>query len=298
MQPLSTFNAIACRVAFKGYSLTERRFQEVGVSPQRTFMLQKYALLPGLIWSLAFIRGKDITFIAHSPLIFFYFVVIAVTWNVQQFISSYIANVTSTVSSLSTLSYLLLLPQLLVIGAIFNHDIPTVYSVVAIVVLSIAFGLQPAHHVDNKRQRFAKSLKVIMMFILLQASIDALNAGICREVLKTISPEVFIGVFVVMTMGLCWTWTSFLPKRTEDTRILNDRRSLAAIIPITWFAGTIPEIFAIAAIPIYTLFSIGTITFVMDTISDVFHHRIRFNARTIAFIALVFIGIGFAAYST
>jgi hypothetical protein len=298
MQPWSTFNAVACRVIFKGYSLSERYLQEQGVSPQGTFPLQKYALIPAIVWSAIFIRSKDISYIIHSPQLLLFFIAIAVTWNIQQFISSYISNSTSTISARETLSYLLLLPQLLLIGAVFNHDTPTIYGIVAIVILSLAFILQPAHHQDNKRKRFALPLFLIMVLIVIQASLDAINAGICRQALKTVSPEVFIGVFAITTMGLCWVWTAFLPKRSEDTQILQKRRSLAAIIPITWFVGTIPEIFAVAAIPIYTLFSIGAITFAIDTASDVFHHRIRFNLRTASFLGLVFIGIGLAAYST
>jgi hypothetical protein len=40
MQPWSTFNAAACRVIFKGYSLSERYLQEQGVSPQGTDWFQ------------------------------------------------------------------------------------------------------------------------------------------------------------------------------------------------------------------------------------------------------------------
>jgi len=297
MQSLSTFNAIACRILFKGYSLSERSLQEKGVHPVRTFSLQKYSIFPAIIWCFIFVRPDDLRAIIQAPSLLLFVCLISVIWNVQQFLTSFLANTTSTISVRTTLSYLILLPELLIIGAVFNHDIPNAYSIAAIIVLGFAFLLEPSQAKTNKRARFAMPLVFIILLVVTQASLDAINAALAREALKSISAEDFLGISTVMIMGICWVWTSFVPKRPKDTQILKKHTWLAAAIPIFWFIATIPETYASASLPIYTLFSIGAITFAIDAASDELQHRIRLSPRTMAFIALVFIGMGLSVLS-
>ena len=297
MNPLPTILAFGQAIGFKAQALTDRYLQEAGVSPMGTFALQRYSLIPAVIWGLIFIRPDDISYIFHTPLLLFFILAIAALWNVQSFLTSYVLNTVSTVSALSTLEYLIYLPLLLLIGTYFNGDIPNAYSVAAIAVLSLAFVVQPAHHANNIRTRFSMPLIAIIGFVFLRVSLDAINNGMSREALGMISPQVFLGAFSITTMGLCAVWTSFMPRKYNDTRILKEKWWLAAAIPSLWFLASIPEAFAYAALPIYTVVSIGAITFAMDTLSDLFHKRTRLNARTTGFIALVLVGIGLAVYS-
>ena len=69
------------------------------------------------------------------------------------------------------------------------------------------------------------------------------------------------------------------------------------LMPMTWFAASIPEAFSLAAIPIYTFISINVVTFGMDTVSDLIHKRIRLSAQTIGFIVLVVAGISLSVLS-
>ena len=292
-----TILVFAMGISFKGYVLTERYLQEKGVSPVRTFALQRYALIPGLIWSAIFVRGHDLSRIIHTPHLLVYIAAIALGWNVQQFLSSYTVNTISSMSAFSTLQMMLLLPLTLLVGTFFNHDIPNAYSVLAIIVLLVAFVVQPTQHVDNVRERFALPLRLILGLIVVQTVIDAADQGLYRQLLKELGPAVVLGIFSVVTLGLAAVWTSFVPKRRQETEILRQQRRRSTALPAFWFLGSIPEAYAIAILPIYTSLAISSVTFLMDAFSDLIHHRIRLNPRTAAFLSLVLAGIGLAVYS-
>jgi hypothetical protein len=292
-----TVLVFAMGITFKGYVLTERYLQERGVSPLRTFGLQRFALIPGLIWSAVFIRGHDLSRIIHTPHLLIYVIAIALGWNVQQFLSSYIVNTVSSMSAFSTLQTLLLLPLSLLVGTFFNHDVPSMYSFLAIVILMVAFVVQPSQHVDNVRDRFALPLRLIVVLILVQTVIDAADQGIYRQLLKELGPAVVLGVFSVVTLGLAAIWTSFVPKKKTETKILRQQWRRSTSLPGLWFLGSIPEAYAIAILPIYTSLAISSVTFLMDAFSDLIHHRIHLNPRTAAFLLLVLAGIGLAVYS-
>ncbi len=284
-------------VSFKGYVLTERYLQERGVAPIRTFGLQRYAIIPGLIWGAVFIRGHDLSRIIHTPHLLIYVIALAAGWNIQQFLSSYTVNTVSSMSAFSTLQMILLLPLSLLVGTFFNHDVPSVYSFLAIVVLLIAFVVHPAQHVDNARERFAIPLRLIIGLILVQTMVDAADQGLYRQLLKELGPAVVLGVFSVVTLGLAILWTSFVPKRQQETEILRKQWRRSAALPGFWFLGSIPGAYAIAILPIYTSLAISTVTFLMDGCSDLIHRRIGLSPRTVVFLLLVISGIGLAVYS-
>lgn len=127
MNSLPDIYALAQGMGFEVQALTERRIQEAGASPLSTFALQRYAFIPALIWSFFFVRTEDIGYVLHTPLLLAYLVAVAVIWNAQAFLWSYLQNSTSSMSSISTLYYLLYLPLLLIVGTLFNHDVPNVW---------------------------------------------------------------------------------------------------------------------------------------------------------------------------
>jgi hypothetical protein len=297
MELYPTALVFAMGVSFKGYTLTERYLQEKGVSPIRTFALQRYAIIPGLIWSAVFIRGHDLSRIIHTPHLLIYVIAVALGWNAQQFLSSYMVNTVSSMSAFSTLQMMLLLPLSLLVGTFFNRDLPSAYSLLAIGVLLVAFVVQPTQHADNVRDRFAMPLRLLVGLIIVQTVIDAADQGLYRQLLKELGPAVVLGVFSVVTLGLASLWTSFIPKKRQETEIIQQRWRRSAALPGLWFLGSIPEAYAIAILPIYTSLAISTVTFAMDASSDLIHHRIHLNPRTAAFLLLVLAGIGLAVYS-
>ncbi|HEY5442061.1 MAG TPA: hypothetical protein VIJ68_00820 [Candidatus Saccharimonadales bacterium] len=292
-----TVLVFAMGTSFKGYVLTERYLQERGVAPIRTFGLQRYALIPGLIWCAFFVHGHDLSRIVHTPHLLLYVIALAVGWNIQQFLSSYTVNTISSMSAFSTLQMMLLLPLSLLVGTFFNHDIPSAYSFLAIIVLLVAFVVHPTQHVDNIRERFALPLRLIVGLILIQTIIDAADQGLYRQLLKELGPAVVLGIFSVVTLGVAALWTSFVPKKQKETEVLRKQWRRSTALPALWFLGSIPEAYAVAILPIYTSLAISSVTFLMDAFSDLIHHRVRLNPRTVAFLALVLVGIGLAVYS-
>ncbi len=292
-----TLLSLTRAVGFKTEELFGRSLQEAGVSPLRVFALHRYAFIAGIIWSVIFIRANDITQILHSPLLLFYILACVLLWNIQVALSFYVLNMTSSMTSLSTIHYLCSFPLLLLIGTFFNHDIPNVFSIVGIAALMVAIVIQPAHHTTNVRARYTKPFILIFGIILLKTFLEAIGAGFDREILKIRDPAVFLGIFCTLTLGVCWLWTSRLPQQLNDNKIIQQKAWLAAAIPILWFTTSIAEYYAQAALPNYTLFAIGAIAFAMDTVSDLFQRRIRFNMQTATFIIFVVAGVSITIYS-
>ncbi len=297
MNPFSVIFALTQSLGFQIQAFSERRIQEYGASPIRTFALQKYALIPALIWSIIFVRISDIFMVLHTPILLGYFILIALSWNIQSFLFSYLLNTISSMSSTATLWYLLYLPLLLAVGTFFNHDMPGLYSFLGIGILLLAFIIQPTQHEKNIRARFSLPIISIIGFGFITALMNAVNGGMTRQALSMIRPEVFLGIFSILTMALCALWTSFVPHSASDTAIFKKRWLLAASVPLLWFLASIPETYSYAKLPIYTVVSIGAITFLLNTISDLYRNRIKFDFRTVIFIVLVLVGMGLAVYS-
>jgi len=121
-----------------------------------------------------------------------------------------------------------------------------------------------------------------------------------RGALKQLRPSVYLGTYLVATTLLLIAWTSFLPRRfngPKDKLVLRKYRLQTATNPAMWFVGEIAQAFAQAALPIYTLVSIGSVTFGMDITSDLINRRILFNFRTLGFILIFVTGLGLAVYS-
>jgi len=297
MNYIATIFALAQAIGFKFQDLSERRIQEYGASPFATVRLYRYAIIPALLWAVIFVRYDDLTHLFNTPLLIGYFIFIALAWNIQVFLSSYLMNTISSMSALTTLEHLIYLPLLVGVGIFLNHDSFGIYSLGAVVCLLIAFVVQPSQHEINVRSRFSLPIVVIAGLVLLKAIVNAANNGVSREALTVISPEVFLGVFSVITISLCAIWTSFLPRPSNSQEIIRKKWWLAAAIPVLWFVASIPETYGFAKLPIYTVVSIGAITFALDTTSDIYHHRVKLNPRTLIFIVLTLIGMTLAIIS-
>lgn len=285
-------------VGFKTVELTGRLLQEKGASEIDTYTIYRYALIPACIWSLVFIRKEDLVFIFNSTELLIIFGTIIILWNLQALIISFVINSTSSMVLFTTIYSIVTLPLFLGFGTFFNNDTPSIFNIGAIIALFFAFFINPAHHHENIRPRLAKPLAIIILLILLKACCDAVLDGVTREALRQISPTVFLGFFSVTTLTVCALISRFyIRKRFKETEIMKEKQWLALLIPFVWFAASIPETFALEALPIYTVITIGAVTFAMDTFSDVIHKRIKLNLQTIVFIVLVLTGISLAVLS-
>ncbi len=298
MEYKGSLYALLTAIGFKTSELTERFLQEKGAAAVDTYSIYRYALIPSVIWSAVFVRKEDLAFILSSPKLVIIFGLIIIFWNVQSLLFSFVINSTGSMILLATIFNMLALPMYLIFGTFFNGDIPNIYSISAILILLLALFINPAHHHENLRPRLSKPLYIIVLLILAKVACDTVLQGISREALQEIHPTVFLGVFSSLTLSMCWIISKFfIRRRVEEKIVMKKKRWLALIIPMVWFIASIPESFALAAIPIYTFISISVITFGMDTFSDVIHKRIHLNFQTIIFITLVLFGISLSILS-
>lgn len=295
-----SFYALLTAVGFKINTLTVRLLQEKGVSIIDTYAIYRFALIPAVIWSLIFIRKSDLDYIFHTPELMIFLGVIVVLWNLQAYLRALITNSTSSMVLLSTLFNIIALPMFFGFGVLLNNDTPNIYSFSAIIILLAALLIKPTPHEKNLRPHLSKPLYAMVLLIFLTACCDTVLQGMGREALKQIRPEVFLGVFSVPTLAVCWIVSKVYKtkRKAREKEALKQRQWFAiSLIPMTWFLASIPEAFALAAIPIYVFLSINVITFLMDTFSDVIHKRIRIDLQTVSFFLLVVAGISFSVIS-
>jgi hypothetical protein len=249
-----TINAFLTSVGFKTNLLTQRFLQEKGASQIDTYTIYRYALIPSIIWNLIFVRKADLVFILHSPELLIIFAVIVILWNLQALLMSFVINSTSSMILFTTIFNMMLLPLFLGFGTFFNHDKPNIFSIVSIVILLLALLIKPTPHRENLRSRLSKPLYVVLLLVFAKACCDTVLQGVAREALKQISPVVFLGVFSLPALTACALISKFyIMRRTKETAVMHERHWLAVLLmPITWFAASIPEAFSLAAIPIYT----------------------------------------------
>lgn len=293
-----TLYALLRAVGFKTSGLTIRLLQEKGASEFDTYAIYRFALIPSFLWSLIFVRKEDIVFILNSPRLIIIFSLIIILFNLWAIIKSFVINTTNSMVFYTTLHTALTLPFFLIFGSFFNGDTPNAFSLSAIAVLLVAIFLKPTPHKKNSRSQLSRPFLIIALLILLNAVCSTVLDGISREALKEIHPTVFLGVYSFTTLLVLTIVSKFVVRRrVKESSSIKRHKLLALMVPMIWFAASIPEAFALAALPIYTVVSLGSITFFMDTFSDVIHRRIRFNFQTISFVILVLIGISLSALS-
>lgn len=291
--------ALLTAVGFKVNTLTIRLLQEKGVPVLDTYAIYRYALIPSVIWSLIFIRGNDLNQIIRTPELLIIIGVVVILWNLQAYLRALITNSTNSMMLFSTIFTMMALPLFLAFGTFFNHDTPNILSISAIVILLVALLIKPTPHKENIRPSLSKPLPIIVLLVFLTACCDTVLQGVGREALQQIRPVVFLGIFSVPTLAVCWIISVFhVQPRIEKTPVMRQKQWLAiTLIPMTWFAASIAEAFSLAAIPIYVFISINVLTFLMDTVSDVMHKRIRLGFQTVSFITLVLFGISLSVLS-
>lgn len=295
---LGELAVVAAQTAgFKLHDLAQRRVQELGSSVRATFFLHRWALIPSLIWAAVFVRPEHLAFVWQQPQLLAYLVLIAVSWNLQAFLSVYLLNATEAISFLALVEKLIYLPMLLAVGIVMNGDSPNAWSLISLALLGLALWIQSSHHTRHRATIFRYSVLATLGAIVLRTAIDAVNNGMSREVAQALPVPVFIGLFTVLTLGITAGLYYCVPRKIAACRIPKEKRWMAFLIPAVWFAATIPESYALSALPIYTLVSLGALGFLVDVASDLRNKRIPWNGHTAAFTACTLAGLATAVLS-
>ena len=292
-----TFFAILQAVGFKFVGLTERRLLESGVSPFAVLSLYRWALIPALIWSAFFITPSVLQHVIVTPYALSYLLFIAVAWNTQAYLSCMLARETYSAGLLSAIQIVMYLPTLLLVGTWFNNQSPSILSIISAVTISTALLIKPTPHKkisENNNNGTVWPLFIVVLVAFIRTSVDSLNSGATKEALKLMAPEVMLSLFVILTLTLTSIIFMLKKRNDHDIKRLKTNKNLAVWIPLVWFLASIPETFGFAGLAIYTLVSIGSITFIMDIISDLKNQRISWSARTMIFICMTISGMAAA----
>jgi hypothetical protein len=286
-------------VGFEAVGLTTRRLQELGATPLGTFKLYRYALIPALVWGLIFVRIDDIGTILNSSSLLTYVLLVPLIWNIQVYLFLCVLNTTSSLSGMVSLQRMVVLPFSLAVGIFLNGDIPNALALLALALLTISLLVQPAHHGLNHRPRYSRPFIFIAGTLVLITALETLRFGLSREILKTLPPDVFVGIFAILALSLCtlWIWRMKTKSGETGSAVIQKNPKLAVLVPILWFGALVPETYAFAALPVYIVAAIATVTFGMDAASDLLHKRIRFNPQTAVFIFLFLTGTTLALIS-
>jgi len=291
MFSISALFAFSAALGFKLQDLTQRRLQEAGISPLASFSLYRYALIPAVVWSCFFVDLADLQFLLDHPRLLAFTILIAVTWNFQSLLHSFLINSTSSMSLISTIQQTAYLPFLFLVGIFFNRENPNWFGILALFFLLSAICLQPSDHAKNRRSSYALPVLLIGFLAFFRAGLDAYNNGMTREVLLEFDPAGFLGIFAVSTLVIAAVISLFLRITSQQKKLLKKQRILAIAFPLIWFAASVPETWGYADLPIYTMVMLGSIVFLLDLISDLRNSRIRLSLRTVSFAVLTFAGI-------
>lgn len=288
--------ALLTAVGFRVNLLACRRLQETRSTPFETYAINRYALLPALLWSAVFVSGDDLEQIVGSPALFGLFALMWVLWNAQAWLMVLLVNSTSSMLLLTTLFTVVLLPGSLVGGMLINGDPVGVASALAIGVLVLAVVIRPEAHEANLRPVLSRPWLIVLGLIVAKAACDIVLQGIARASMTHVSPAAYLGVFCVPTLAACWVVSATWRRRARRAGAPDPERRPSAwalvAIPLTWFVASIPESYSLATVPIFVFLAIGVVTILMDAGSDWYHDRVRFGARSMAFLILVLSGIG------
>lgn len=287
--------AILSSLGFKICDLASRRLREHGVSSHGVLSTYRWALIPAILWFAYYVPSDVLKSSLSHPFVVGYLILIAFLWNLQSFLSMHLSGITPSAGMLSALQRALYIPVLAMAGTLINNQSPTSswYSIASLAMLSVALLMQPSSQ-NATHQRISRPMFYIVAIAFVRVIADAIGNSLYKETMRIVTPEVFLALFATITLFL----TSFIfvlkPVSTDDRLSIKKVPMLTIAVPLLWFAASIPEVYGLAGLTIYTLASIGCITFMADIASDLKHKRINWSLRTATFVLLTTGGIAAA----
>ncbi len=259
---------------------------------------ERYAIIPATVLFFFTFRSEYIHFIFSTPIILFAFSFHLIFWVVQEYIGFFTIGSVSNLSFLNAFSSMVYLPVYLLIGIVINNDSPNIFILIALTLLGIAIFIKPSHHEENKRKIFEHGIIFIIFITLFRTILDAINCSLNRLVLQNLDTVLFV-VALYAFLSLLPANIYFLLKKIpeKEKNIANKNKYLVYSVPVLWFLASIPEGYGFLHVPIYTMISIGSITFLIDIFSDLRNKRIKINNQTIIFITLVLVSMIFSVVS-
>lgn len=285
-------------ILFKFFHLNIRKLQEKGLSPHSVAGLQRLAIVPAIfLFSITF-KKEYLSFIISNPKMILCILGIMLFWVIGQYLGYFSINSTSSLSSLFALGSVINIPIYVLAGFFINHDTPNIFAVIALIILTIALIIKPVQHKDNKRQFLKYSIWVVILLIFTTNIAHSIDGALYKNVLNVVPVTLFgISIYILITAIMLNIVYIFKKNSNEEKSLIKENKLLAYSIPAFWFIASLPEGYSFANIPLFTIISISSVSFIIDILSDLKNKRIILNKHTISFIALIFMSIIFSACS-
>ncbi|MDB4984747.1 MAG: hypothetical protein JWM20_926 [Patescibacteria group bacterium] len=287
---------------FSLFHFNIRKLEEKGVTSRGIAGLHRYAIIPSAILLVATFKVEYWHYMLAHPVIFLWIVGIGIAWAAAQYVGYAVLNSASSLSFTYTLNALLDVPVALAAGIILNHDHPHLWALVGLAFLALAILVKPAQSVHNKRSLLKYGVLVVIGMSLVGIVGHAIDGGLYRNILLSFPHATLFGASVYMTVtSFMLNIVYYLPGVKGDTD--EERKTIkkywwtAALIPVIWFIASVPEGFAFAHVPLFTLSALGAFTFLLNLASDIKNARVSWNMRTFVFVLLVIASIVFSALS-
>jgi hypothetical protein len=204
-------------------------------------------------------------------------------------------NATYSLSFLYIIEEVINVPILIVFGILVNKDIPNPYVILSLLFLLAAIFFRPTQHTENKRSTLKYSLPIIILFVVMVTVAHAVDGSFYREFLTTFDDKILfiISIYILITsiMMNIFSYAKKIPQ--SEIAIIKKNRYIALAIPLFRFIASLPEGFSYANIPVYSIVSISSITFLITMFSDIKNKRIRLDYKTVVFCILAILNIVF-----
>jgi hypothetical protein len=287
-------------IFFKIRVLNVKKLQERWVSSKTCLYWQRFALFPTIILLIISYKPEYLHIIISNPKLILYIFFMLIFWVSQEFIWFYVMWKISSLSFLNAFYSIINIPIYMMIWLSVNHDYPNYFTIFSLVILAISMYIKPTHNNKKNKNMFSHNILFIIFIASIWIILDGTNNAFHRELFQNLN-AVFFWTWIWMFLAMLWTYIFFLFSKVPESekKLLqeeNNKWLYFSIAPL-WFIGSIPEWFSLANIPIYTVLAIGSISFVIDVISDIKNERIVLNSKTYIFIILVLISIALSVLS-
>lgn len=287
---------------FSLFSLQIRKLEEGGVSAFSIAGLQRYSIIPAIIFFAVTYKQEYFALLVSNPVSMCWILGISCFWGVGQFIGYIVLNSTSSLSFVYVLSAFMEMPILLIIGILINHDYPNGFILIAMALLMIALLIKPTQHKTNKRPLFKYGFFMVLGLVFINLAGHALDGAFYKNILTLFPSAILFGIAIYVlvtsvTLNLIYICFGFKKKSLKDNVAIKKHFWIAYSIPLIWFIASLPEGYSFGHLPLFTLSTIGAFGFLIKLASDLKNKRLVWNIQTGIFSSVIILSLIFSTLS-
>lgn len=281
---------------FTLFQLNIRKLEEKGISARAIAGLHRWAIIPSLLLLALTYKKEYATLILSHPQALWWILGIGFFWGIGQFMGYIVLNSSSSLTFVYALGAFIELPIYLAIGILINHDLPNIFSLVAIALMILAVMIRPTQDTSNKRTLLKYSVPIMIAIIIANIIGHALDGAFYRNLMVLLTPAIPFGIAIYTVMStlvitIIYFLPIFKPIAPEEKETIKKYKWMAYSIPVLWFLGSLPEGYSFAHIPLFTLSVLASFGFLLKLASDLKNKRVASNMRTAIFVLCVITSI-------